>query len=264
MRTGRAVVDEAELPVRVDLGTHGLDALAQPDLVGVVHRRDYADHGRVPELLDGALHPGEVVGPDAVPLEPRLVARVECVGGQLLRRGLDEELLAAPFEADLVSGLEEERARPLVEEHLGGAPDAPVDVPPSAVNRQHVIAQPAQPLEQLPADRALDGEEVIVEAGDELVLVLGRLEADLRVRKEARSASLASTSALRLAMRRSRASSRLVAAALSARIACRSLRTACAPRWTAARSLDRRACRFCSTATIRCSSPMICVFPVVS
>ena len=71
-----------------------------------------------------------------------------------------------------------------------GAPDAPVEVPAAGVGGQQTIAHAAQPLEDLPADRALDGEQVIVQAGDERVLLLG-------VPAEARPlASLASTSAL--------------------------------------------------------------------
>ena len=73
---GGGVVDQAELPVRVNLSAYRLDGLPEPGLVRVVHRGDNADEGRVGEGRHRRLHPRNILRSKSVALEPDLVLSV--------------------------------------------------------------------------------------------------------------------------------------------------------------------------------------------
>ena len=173
VRPGRAIVDEMELPRRIDLGAYGLDGFPEPDLVGVVDRHDHADGRVVRQLLHCHLHRLDIFRCEAVPLDPDLVLQFGILRPLRLGRSLDEELLSLPSEANLVLRLRDERSDTFLQQDFQETAKAPVKTAPQRVLRHDTVTHPTEPLEDLPADRALEREEVVVQAGDHLVL-LGR------------------------------------------------------------------------------------------
>ena len=116
-------------------------------------------------------HASDVRRRQPMPFHPELIPHL-LVDGLVARRRLDQGPLALPQEAQLVVALPEERGQPLVQQDLDRATDEPVEVPASGVRGQEPVPDAAGALQDLPADGPLKGEEMVVEAGNQLVLVL--------------------------------------------------------------------------------------------